>query len=143
MDLFLFCTFSRLNSYRYKNGGQRVTLPSHLVRFKVRCTDRRRGLLRRRDRATARSQWTVSRTKTALHCSSGLTFCVRTATCNVIGQCGVIVTLPGACCPVCFGKLSNFLGNFQSKINGQLKFSESNCPLLKLVSNSSPKFKIS
>jgi len=36
-------------------------------------------------------------------CSSGLTFCVQTSSCQDLGQCGVIVTLPGACCPVCFG----------------------------------------
>jgi len=39
-------------------------------------------------------------------CSSGLTFCVRTSFCKDLGQCGVIVTLPGACCPVCFGCVS-------------------------------------
>ena len=38
-------------------------------------------------------------------CSSGLTFCVRTSSCQDLGQCGVIVTLPGSCCPVCFGYL--------------------------------------
>lgn len=37
-------------------------------------------------------------------CDSGLTFCVRVSFCRDLGQCGVIVTLPGACCPVCFGK---------------------------------------
>lgn len=39
-------------------------------------------------------------------CSSGLTFCVRVSFCRELGQCGVIVTLPGACCPVCFGCVS-------------------------------------
>ena len=41
-------------------------------------------------------------------CSSGLTFCVRVSFCRDLGQCGVIVTLPGACCPVCFGKTINY-----------------------------------
>lgn len=46
-------------------------------------------------------------------CSSGLTFCVRVSFCRDLGQCGVIVTLPGACCPVCFGKKIPSLFSFE------------------------------
>lgn len=39
-------------------------------------------------------------------CSTGLAFCVRVSFCRDLAQCGVIITPPGACCPVCFGCVS-------------------------------------
>ena len=73
-----YANFMQILCKSFEKNHKKVKISSRLNHFglnrlmneffveQVRCADRRRGLQRRRDRATVRARWTVSRTKTAL-----------------------------------------------------------------------------